>query len=91
MKNLIESPPDPPVKEPITFYATFSYRAESWGSPRRVVAKMEWHPGELFPRLGFIVTNLTWSSSNVIKFYNGRGTADQRREARAQLDTALLS
>ena len=77
VKNLIESPPDPPVKEPTTFYATFSYRAESWGKPRRVVAKVEWHPGELFPRLGFIVTNLTWSPSNVVEFYNGRGTAEQ--------------
>ena len=23
----------------------------------RVVAKVEWHPGELYPRVGFIVTN----------------------------------
>jgi len=38
---------------------------------------VEWHPGELFPRLGFIVTNLTWSPSNVVEFYNGRGTAEQ--------------
>jgi hypothetical protein len=22
------------------------------------VAKVEWHPGELYPRVGFIVTNL---------------------------------
>jgi len=77
VKNLIESPPDSPVKELITFSATFSYRAESWDKPRRVVAKVEWHPGELFPRLGFIVTNLTWSPSNVVEFYNGRGTAEQ--------------
>jgi hypothetical protein len=28
------------------------------GKPRRVVAKVEWHPGELYPRVGFIVTNL---------------------------------
>ena len=77
VKNLIESPPDSPVKELITFSATFSYRAESWDKPRRVVAKVEWHPCELFPRLGFIVTNLTWSPSNVVEFYNGRGTAEQ--------------
>ena len=44
---------------------------------RRVVAKVEWHQGELFPRVGFIVTNLNKHSKNVVKFYNGRGTAEQ--------------
>ncbi len=39
--------------------------------------KLEWHAGELFPRVGFIVTNLRWKSSNVVKFYNKRGTAEQ--------------
>jgi len=36
-----------------------------------------WHRGELFPRIGFIVTNLRWKSSNVVRFYNKRGTAEQ--------------
>ena len=27
--------------------------------PRRVIAKVEWHPGELYPRVGFIVTNMS--------------------------------
>jgi hypothetical protein len=40
------------------YYSSFSYRAGSWSKPRRVVAKVEWHPGELYPRVGFIVTNL---------------------------------
>ena len=92
VKNLIESPPDSPVKELTTFYATFSYRAESWDKPRRVVAKVEWHPGELFPRLGFIVTNLTWSPSNVVEFYNGRGTAEQWiKEGKHALNWTRLS
>ena len=30
------------------------YRAGSWNKPRRVVAKVEWHPGKLYPRVGFI-------------------------------------
>jgi hypothetical protein len=30
---------------------------------RRVVAKVEFHAGELFHRVGFIVTNLTVTSS----------------------------
>ena len=42
-----------------------------------MVAKIEWHAGELFPRIGFIVTNLCWKCSNVVKFYNKRGTAEQ--------------
>ena len=46
-------------------------------SARRVVAKVEWHKGELFPRVGFIVTNLTRSAKQVVRFYNQRGTAEQ--------------
>jgi hypothetical protein len=42
-----------------------------------VVAKIEWHAGELFPRIGLIVTNLRWKHSNVVKFHNRRGTAEQ--------------
>jgi DDE family transposase len=33
--------------------------------------------GELFPRVGFIVTNLSLSSRAVVRFYNKRGTAEQ--------------
>ena len=55
----------------------FLLTGNSWDIARRVVAKIEWHAGELFPRVGFIVTNLRWKSSNVVKFYNKRGTAEQ--------------
>jgi hypothetical protein len=41
------------------------------------VAKVEWHQGELFARVEFIVTNLNQRSKNVVGFYNGRGTAGQ--------------
>ncbi|NIV48426.1 MAG: transposase, partial [Gammaproteobacteria bacterium] len=47
-----------PSKRPEVHYASFEYRAKSWDRSRRVVAKVEWHAGELFPRVGFIVTNL---------------------------------
>ena len=40
------------------FYEGFEYQAASWSKPRWVVAKIEWHPGDLFPRVGFVVTNL---------------------------------
>jgi hypothetical protein len=66
----------PPLK-PQVFHASFRYQAKSWTNPRRVVAKVEWHRGELFPRLGFIVTNLRWHSRRVVHFYNKRGTAEQ--------------
>jgi hypothetical protein len=59
------------------FYASFGYQAQSWSRPRRVVAKVEWHPGELLPRVGFIVTNLRRPAKRVVAFYNGRGTAEQ--------------
>ena len=42
-----------------------------------MVAKVEWHRGELFPRVGFIVTNMTAGPEGVVRFYNGRGTAEQ--------------
>jgi hypothetical protein len=58
-------------------YANFTYRAGSWTKPRRIVAKVEWHPGELYPRIGFIVTNMTRPAENVIAFYNKRGTCEQ--------------
>jgi DDE family transposase len=45
--------------------------------PRRVVAKVEWHPGELYPRVGFIVTNLARPAERIVAFYNQRGTAEQ--------------
>jgi len=34
-------------------YFAFQYQAKSWEQSRRVVAKVEWQAGELFPRVGF--------------------------------------
>ena len=42
-----------------------------------MVAKVEWRPDELYPRVGFIVTNLSRPAERVVAFYNGRGTAEQ--------------
>ncbi len=42
-----------------------------------MVATVEWHHGELFPRAGFILTNLGGGSKPVVDFFNGRGTAEQ--------------
>jgi Transposase DDE domain group 1 len=39
-------------------FEDFEYQAQSWEDDRRVVAKIEWRLGELFSRVGFIVTSL---------------------------------
>ena len=77
IEHLLTRPVGRPSHEPKVFYHSFQYQAKSWQQSRRVVAKIEWHAGELFPRVGFIVTNLNQRSKNVVKFYNGRGTAEQ--------------
>jgi hypothetical protein len=67
-----------PSHKPVVRYQSFFYQAASWKKiTRRVVAKVEFHFGELFPRVGFIVTNLGVSSRAVVRFYNKRGTAEQ--------------
>jgi hypothetical protein len=43
----------------------------------RVATKVECHPSELYPRVGFIVTNPARSGERVVTFYNQRGTAEQ--------------
>jgi len=75
--ELLTRPVGRPSHKPVVRYKSFLYQAESWTKPRRVVAKMEFHFGELFPRVGFIVTNLETDSRAVVRFYNKRGTAEQ--------------
>jgi hypothetical protein len=75
--HLLTRPVGRPPKKPIIYHASFRYEANGWTRARRVVVKVEWHQGELWPRVGFIVTNLTRPNRRVVKFYNGRGTAEQ--------------
>ena len=56
----------------------FHYQAESWNKPRRVVCKIERHVGELFPHVGFIVTNSNIEAHKVITIYNGRAEIENR-------------
>jgi DDE family transposase len=74
---LLKRPVGRPPHEVRRYYTSFSYRAQSWNKSRHVVAKVEWHPGELYPRVGFIVTNLARSPEGIVAFYNQRGTAEQ--------------
>jgi hypothetical protein len=75
--ELLTRPAGRPSHKPIVWYKGFLYQAASWRTARRVVAKVEFHAGELFPRVGFIVTNLETPSRAVVRFYNKRGTAEQ--------------
>jgi Transposase DDE domain group 1 len=74
--HLLKRPVGRPPHEVRRYYASFRYQAQSWNKPRHVVAKIEWHPGELYPRVGFIVTNLARSAEGIVAFYNRRGTCD---------------
>ena len=71
-EHLLTRPVGQPSYKLKVFYYSFLDQAKSWHQPRRVVAKVE-----LFPRVGFIVTNLNKRCKNVVKFYNGRGTVEQ--------------
>src|SRR5262245_853283 len=74
---LLKRPIGRPPNEVRRFHANFSYQAATWTKPRRVIAKVEWHPGELYPRVGFIVTNMSRPAERVVAFYNKRGTCEQ--------------
>jgi hypothetical protein len=67
---LLKRPVGRPPQQVRRYYASFRYQAQSWNKPRRVVAKVEWHPTELYPRVGFIVTNLARPAEPVVAFYN---------------------
>ena len=93
IEPLLTRPVGRPPNLPLVFYYGFSYQAASWRRPRRVVAKVEWHAGELFPRVGFIVTNLRRAPRDVVRFYNQRGTAeqwDQGGQERGEVDAIVL-
>jgi hypothetical protein len=75
--DLLTRPRGRPSYAPLVRYRSFEYQAASWDHPRRVIAKIEHHLGELFPRVGFIVTTLTGTNRAVVRFYNQRGTAEQ--------------
>jgi hypothetical protein len=74
---LLKRPVGRPSLDVRRSHANFTYQAGSWTKPRRVVAKVEWHPDELYPRVGFIITSMARSPENVVAFYNKRGTCEQ--------------
>ena len=90
--HLLKRPVGRPPKGVKRVYGDFEYQAASWNKSRRVVAKVEWHPGELFPRVGFVVTNLPMEPDWIIRFYNQRGTAEQHiKEGKHAINWTRLS
>ena len=75
--HLLARPVGRPSQHIKRYYVSFDYQAQSWDRARRVVAKIEWHPGQLIPTYGFIVTNLSRSADRVSAFYNQRRKAEQ--------------
>jgi hypothetical protein len=75
--ELLQRSVERPSHRPLVRYKSFRYQASSWKIARRVVAKVEFHCEEPFPRVGFIVTTLETDSRAVVRFYNKRGTAEQ--------------
>src|ERR1700675_3435466 len=75
---LLTRPVGPPSNEVRRSYANFTYQAGSWAKPRRVIAKVEWHPGELYPRVGFIVTNMARPAANLLQQARDLRAMDQR-------------
>jgi hypothetical protein len=56
--ELLTRPVGRPSHKAVVRYKSFLYQAASWSKARRVVAKVDFHMGDLLPRVGFIVTNL---------------------------------
>src|SRR5271169_2342180 len=52
--ELLPRPVGRPSQKPLVEYKGFLYQAAGWKTARRVVAKVEHHPEELYPRVGFI-------------------------------------
>ena len=70
------------IAKPTVLYHRFEYQAGGWDKPRTVAAKVEWHRDELFPRVGFVVTNMRGSAKLIADAYNGRGRAKVDHHAR---------
>jgi Transposase DDE domain group 1 len=92
IEPLLKRPVGRPPQKLIVWYDDCWYQAASWEYPRRVVAKVEWHQGELCPRIGFPVTSLWATPEGVVHVYHGRGIAEQwMKEGKYALQWTRLS
>ena len=93
VQHLMKRPVGRPPKKPVVKYHDFSYQAGSWDRPRRVVAKVEWHRGELFPRGGLCRhqhVRQTRGGGAFLQRARDGGAVDQRGQVRPQLDSAVM-
>ena len=81
---LLKRPVGRPPNEVRRFYANFTYQAGSWTHPRRVIAKVEWHPGELYPRVGFLVSWCVPPKMSSLSTTNATLASSGSRRARAR-------
>jgi hypothetical protein len=88
----LDRPEAPEPGAPVVSYHDLLYQAGTGDRPRRVVSKLEWHAGELFPNIGFIVTNRTDPAQGIVRFYNGRGSCERWiKEGKYALEWMRLS
>ena len=85
--HLLKRPVGRPPNHVRRTYGDFQYQAAPGTNPV-VSTKVEWHPGELFPRVGFVVTNMPMEADWIIQFYQ-RGTAEQHIKEGKQAWTRL--
>ena len=93
IEDLLTRPRGRASHAPLVRYRSFQYQAASWDRPRRVIAKLKHPSGELFPRVGFIVTTLTGTNRAVVSLLQPArhgGAVDQGGQRSHPLDPALL-
>jgi hypothetical protein len=80
-----------PGRKLLIRYKSFHYQADSWTTPRPVVAKVDHHVGELFPRVGFIITNLPLPNRAALRQAWHRRAIDQGRQAGDALEATATA
>jgi hypothetical protein len=90
---LLKRPDERLPHEERRYNASSSYQAQSWKKPRQVVAKVERHPDELYPRVGVIVTQLDAAGRaccGLLQRARHGGAMDQRRNVSDQVDMLVM-
>jgi hypothetical protein len=75
--ELLTRPVGRPSHKPVVRYKSFLYQAASWMTVRRVAAKVEFHCGKLFPRVGVHRDQPGGLKPSGGALYNKRGTAER--------------
>ena len=59
-------------------FIDLSYHVGRWEKPHRLVCRILWYENELFPGIGFVVTNSRITVEKVIKFHNHRAEIEKK-------------